>query len=187
MNGGTLRDAYIKGLQAETARDCRNIMAEGADRRLASRIANRNSPATENATGTQPRDATPPGNQEILDAARQIFGQQAMLMHHYMDRSGRALLLQGRIASLNLSTRERITTLADVEFRVSSQWGGRHHRVAMPEDPAYSTILCRVRSREFCGEPILDSDRESWLARAGHRWQRGVHARSARPIPVLAA
>ena len=44
-------------------------------------------------------------------------------MHHYMDRSNRALLLQGRIASLNLSTRDRIRTLADVEFRVSSQWG----------------------------------------------------------------
>lgn len=83
---------------------------------LASRITNRNSPAAEfkNGVGAQPPDTT------VLS---HILGQQGMLMYHFMDRSNRALLLQGRIASLHLSTRDRIGTLADVEFRVSSQWG----------------------------------------------------------------
>ncbi len=40
-----------------------------------------------------------------------------------MDRLDRSLLLQGRIAGRQLATLGRVGSLADVEFRVSSQWG----------------------------------------------------------------
>jgi hypothetical protein len=60
---------------------------------------------------------------ETLEITRQILGQQVALMHHCIDRLDRSLLLQGRIASLQLVARERIASLAEAEFRVSSQWG----------------------------------------------------------------
>jgi hypothetical protein len=60
------------------------------------------------------------GQQEI---GRQILGQQSMLTYHSLERLDRSLLLQGRIAARQLSARERIGTLADAEFRVSSQFG----------------------------------------------------------------
>lgn len=80
---------------------------------LAARIASLNLPVIVNRHTAEHTDLV----------ASHILGQQGMLMHHFMDRSNRALLLQGRIASLQLSTRDRIDTLADVEFRVTSQWG----------------------------------------------------------------
>lgn len=46
-----------------------------------------------------------------------------MLTDHGMDRLDRSLLLQGRVASRQLATLGRVGSLADVEFRVSSQWG----------------------------------------------------------------
>jgi len=58
-----------------------------------------------------------------LEIGRQILGHQSMLMHHSLDRLDRSLLLQGRIAGRQLSTCERIGSLADAEFRVSSQFG----------------------------------------------------------------
>ncbi len=58
-----------------------------------------------------------------LEMGRHILGQQSMLMHHSLDRLDRSLLLQGRIAGRQLSSCERIASLADVEFRVSSQFG----------------------------------------------------------------
>jgi hypothetical protein len=58
-----------------------------------------------------------------LKIGQHILGQQAMLMHHSLDRLDRSLLLQGRMAGRQLSSCERIGNLADVEFRVSSQFG----------------------------------------------------------------
>lgn len=52
-----------------------------------------------------------------------ILGQQSMLTHHSLDRLDRSLLLQGRIAGRQLKALGRIGNLADVEFRVSSQFG----------------------------------------------------------------
>ena len=57
------------------------------------------------------------------EIGRHILGQQSMLTHHTLDRLDRSLLLQGRIAAQQLSTCVRVGSLADVEFRVSSQWG----------------------------------------------------------------
>lgn len=63
------------------------------------------------------------GGVSPTEMSRRILGQQKMLMHHSMDRLDRSLLLQGRIAGLQLAGRGRVGCLADVEFRVSSQWG----------------------------------------------------------------
>ena len=57
------------------------------------------------------------------EIGHQLLGQQAFLAHHSLDRLDRSLLLQGRIASRQLLQLDRISTLADVEFRVSSQFG----------------------------------------------------------------
>lgn len=83
---------------------------------LALRIASRHSSAVEgkNEAGVPSADAT---------LMSHVLGQQSMLMHHFMDRSNRTLFLGGRIASLHLAASDRIGTLADVEFRVWSQWG----------------------------------------------------------------
>ncbi len=58
-----------------------------------------------------------------LEIGRHILGQQSMLTHHSLDRLDRSLLLQGRIAGWQLSARDRVGSLAEVEFRVSSQFG----------------------------------------------------------------
>jgi hypothetical protein len=60
---------------------------------------------------------------QILGQQSHILGQQSMLTYHSLDRLNRSLLLQGRVAGWQISTRERIGSLADVEFRVSSQFG----------------------------------------------------------------
>jgi hypothetical protein len=60
---------------------------------------------------------------QILGQQSHILGQQSMLTYHSLDRLDRSLLLQGRAAGWQLSARERIGSLADVEFRVSSQFG----------------------------------------------------------------
>jgi len=59
----------------------------------------------------------------MLEIIRQIHGQQTMLMYHCTDRLDRSLVLQGRTACMQLAGRGSIGSLADVEFRVSSQWG----------------------------------------------------------------
>lgn len=58
-----------------------------------------------------------------VEMGRHILGQQSMLTYHSLDRLDRSLLLQGRIACRQLFACERIGSLADVEFRVSSQFG----------------------------------------------------------------
>jgi hypothetical protein len=95
---------------------------------LATLIAGRNSSDVEHATaaaGPAPESSVvgQEVNREILEITRHILGQQTALMYHCMDRLDRSLHLQGRIASLQLTTRDRTGCLADVEFRVSSQWG----------------------------------------------------------------
>jgi hypothetical protein len=70
-----------------------------------------------------PADCEQRFDERPVEIGRHILGQQSMLMHHSMDRLDRSLLLQGRLASLQLSSRARMNSLADVEFRVSSQWG----------------------------------------------------------------
>jgi hypothetical protein len=54
---------------------------------------------------------------------RHVLGQQAMFMHHGLDRLNRLLLLQGRVAANQLEQLPRLPSLATAEFRVSSQWG----------------------------------------------------------------
>lgn len=58
-----------------------------------------------------------------LEMGRHILGQQSMLTHHSLDRLDRSLMLQGRIAAHQLCASQRVRSLADVEFRVSSQFG----------------------------------------------------------------
>lgn len=58
-----------------------------------------------------------------VEIGRQILGQQSMLTHHCLDRLDRSLLLQGRIACRQLCATPRINNLAEVEFRVCSQFG----------------------------------------------------------------
>jgi hypothetical protein len=58
-----------------------------------------------------------------LEMGRHILGQQSMLTHHSLDRLDRSLMLQGRIAARQLCANQRVGSLADVEFRVSSQFG----------------------------------------------------------------
>ncbi len=58
-----------------------------------------------------------------VEIGRRILGQQSVLMEDGMDGLQRALVLQGRMASRQLAALGRIGSLADVEFRVSSQWG----------------------------------------------------------------
>ena len=60
---------------------------------------------------------------EGVELSRQLLGQQAMLTYHSLNRLDRSLLLQGRIAAMQLTGRDRIAHLGDVEFRVCSQWG----------------------------------------------------------------
>jgi hypothetical protein len=60
---------------------------------------------------------------QAVELGRQILGQQAMLTYHSLNRLDRSLLLQGRIAAMQLGMREKINHLGDVEFRVCSQWG----------------------------------------------------------------
>lgn len=59
----------------------------------------------------------------IIDQQSNIIGQQSMLSYHSLDRLNRSLLLQGRIATWQLAARRRVSSLAEVEFRVSSQFG----------------------------------------------------------------
>src|SRR5215469_240918 len=94
---------------------------------LALRIADRNSSGAEHeASAAEPVLESPAAGREdglcreMLEITRQILGQQAVLTYHSLDRLDRSLLLQGRIASLQLAARERVGCLAEVEFRVSS-------------------------------------------------------------------
>lgn len=62
--------------------------------------------------------------QQILtEQQRHLLGQQAALMYHCTNRLDRSLFLQGRIAAVEISRRDKIRDLGDVEFSVSSQWG----------------------------------------------------------------
>jgi hypothetical protein len=72
-----------------------------------------------------PRLAMEPvtGSDELVALGRQILGQQTMLTYHSLNRLDRALLLQGRIAAMQIGARDNIGHLGDVEFRVCSQWG----------------------------------------------------------------
>jgi hypothetical protein len=97
---------------------------------LALRITDRSSSGAEHeASAAEPVLESPAAGREdglgreMLEITRQILGQQAVLTYHSLDRLDRSLLLQGRIASLQLAARERVGCLAEVEFRVSSQWG----------------------------------------------------------------
>ena len=60
---------------------------------------------------------------EAAELGRQMLGQQAMLTYHSLNRLDRSLLLQGRIAAMQIGAREKIGHLGEVEFRVCSQWG----------------------------------------------------------------
>jgi hypothetical protein len=60
---------------------------------------------------------------QATELGRQILGQQAMLTYDSLSRLDRALLLQGRIAAMQIGARDKIGHLGDVEFRVCSQWG----------------------------------------------------------------
>jgi hypothetical protein len=60
---------------------------------------------------------------QATEVGRQILGQHAMLTYHSLNRLDRALLLQGRIAAVQIGARDKIGHLGDVEFRVCSQWG----------------------------------------------------------------
>lgn len=44
-------------------------------------------------------------------------------IRHGLDRLDRSLLLQGRIAAMQVATRDKIRDFGDVEFRACSQWG----------------------------------------------------------------
>jgi hypothetical protein len=60
---------------------------------------------------------------QAAELGRQMLGQQAMLTYHSLNRLDRSLLLQGRIAAMQIGAREKIGHLGEVEFRVCSQWG----------------------------------------------------------------
>jgi hypothetical protein len=60
---------------------------------------------------------------QAAELGRQILGQQAMLTYHSLNRLDRGLLLQGRVAAMQIGARDKIAHLGDVEFRVCSQWG----------------------------------------------------------------
>lgn len=59
----------------------------------------------------------------LLALEQRLAGQQAVFMHAGLDRLDRLLLLQGRVAARQLAHLPRLRSLADAEFRVSSQWG----------------------------------------------------------------
>ena len=62
-------------------------------------------------------------NGQAVELGRHILGQQQMLSYHSLSRLDRSLLLQGRIAAMQVAARDKIRHLGDVEFRVCSQWG----------------------------------------------------------------
>jgi hypothetical protein len=70
-----------------------------------------------------PPPPEPAADERVVNISQHILGQQQMLLYHSLDRLDRSLLLQGRIAAMQIATRQRVGSLADVEFRVSSQWG----------------------------------------------------------------
>src|SRR5208282_5819987 len=53
----------------------------------------------------------------------ELAGYSIIDRHNFVDFSERSLLLQGRLAARALPAGRSIQTLADVEFRVFSQWG----------------------------------------------------------------
>jgi hypothetical protein len=101
----------------------RAVVRHGLDA-LAVRIAGRMpTPPTPLAIVELPEPAAPVFDERPVQIGNHILGHQSMLMHHSMDRLDRSLLLQGRIAGQQIARLDRIDTLADVEFRVASQWG----------------------------------------------------------------
>jgi hypothetical protein len=105
----------------------RSLARHGLDA-LALRIAGRLPPPPEpprfaaEPSRMADRPAIDPG-QQAVELGRQMVGQQAMLSYHSLNRLDRSLLLQGRIAALQIATRDKISHLGDIEFRVCSQWG----------------------------------------------------------------
>ena len=100
----------------------RSLARHGLDA-LAARIAARHAvmaPAEPTRPASEPVAVT---DGQAIELARQILGQQAMLTYHSLNRLDRALLLQGRIAAMQIGARDKIGDLGDVEFRVCSQWG----------------------------------------------------------------
>lgn len=73
--------------------------------------------------GSASLEALHAGQRDQQALASHILGQGAMLTHHSLDRLDRLLQLQGRVAANLLRTQARLSSLADAEFRVSSQWG----------------------------------------------------------------
>lgn len=59
----------------------------------------------------------------IAAQAAQAAGYGVMIHHHLLNTMENALLLNGRLASRALPRFQRIRNLADVEFKVFSQWG----------------------------------------------------------------
>jgi hypothetical protein len=59
----------------------------------------------------------------LAEQNRHLLGQQAALLYHCTSRLDRSLFLHGRISATQISKRDRIKHLGDVEFSVSSQWG----------------------------------------------------------------
>ncbi|AWK90192.1 hypothetical protein DEW08_29710 (plasmid) [Azospirillum thermophilum] len=71
----------------------------------------------------QMEQALAPRLNEIAAQSAQAAGYGAMLHHHVLDAMERSLLLSGRMASRSLPRFQRIRNLAEVEFKVFSQWG----------------------------------------------------------------
>lgn len=59
----------------------------------------------------------------LEERVTELAGYGVIDRHNFADFSERSLLLQGRMAARALPSGRRIRTLADVEFRVFSQWG----------------------------------------------------------------
>jgi hypothetical protein len=102
----------------------RSVVRHGLDA-LAARIAGRLPPPPIPPQPLPPAQIERPVvfDERPVEIGRHILGHQSMLMHHSMDRLDRSLLLQGRIAGQQLAALGKINSLADVEFRVASQWG----------------------------------------------------------------
>jgi hypothetical protein len=102
----------------------RSVVRHGLDA-LAARIAGRLPPPPIPPQPLPPAQIERPlvFDERPVEIGRHILGHQSMLMHHSMDRLDRSLLLQGRIAGQQLAALGKINSLADVEFRVASQWG----------------------------------------------------------------
>jgi hypothetical protein len=100
----------------------RSLARHGLDA-LAVRIAARHAAAP--PVGPPPLAMEPVivADGQATELGRQILGQQAMLTYHSLNRLDRGLLLQGRIAAMQIGALDKIGHLGDVEFRVCSQWG----------------------------------------------------------------